>query len=21
DIIASWKYYEEFEKICEGLKN
>ncbi|EPY3604431.1 DUF2972 domain-containing protein [Campylobacter upsaliensis] len=21
DIIASWKYYQEFEKICEGLKN
>ncbi|EAH6026427.1 DUF2972 domain-containing protein, partial [Campylobacter upsaliensis] len=19
DIIASWKYYEEFEKICEGF--
>ncbi|EKM9285894.1 DUF2972 domain-containing protein, partial [Campylobacter upsaliensis] len=21
DIITSWKYYQEFEKICEGLKN
>ncbi|PHY90158.1 DUF2972 domain-containing protein, partial [Campylobacter vulpis] len=21
DIIASWKYYAEFEEICEGLKN
>ncbi|EMI4815960.1 DUF2972 domain-containing protein, partial [Campylobacter upsaliensis] len=19
DIIASWKYYQEFEKICEGF--
>ncbi|MBS4407650.1 DUF2972 domain-containing protein, partial [Campylobacter vulpis] len=21
NIIASWKYYAEFEEICEGLKN